>query len=130
MTTDISETRLKHLRNITLYDQSKVAIYEPEWPSMTRDKHRRDLPLPLVDELVPEVFRITVRRNADGRVLAYGSREQDGERPKRRGGEVLDAERAADLQEVVAAIRRVGDFLEAPEACVEKCIAGLPPRRL
>lgn len=120
-------------RTITLTGRAPVRIVEEEWPvlaradgdsaaaSIRRDyaRHEQAAGQGELDD-----YALRVRRHADGRVLVYGL--CDGATAwtgteSRRGGELLD--RGDD---VIAAIRRVGEDCCLPDGIIRDCIADLP----
>lgn len=111
----------QNTRTITLTDAPPVRIRELHWPRIARADWYDNVHHAQANR----ECHLYVRRHADGRHLVYGVRtsQWEGERDVR-GGEVLDADRAHDL---INAIHRVADTVEAPEHLIAEVIADLPP---
>ncbi len=111
----------KHMTvtTITLTDTRPVTVEEDDWPTVasaeawdTQYRHQAN-----------RTWTLRVRQHSDGRCIVYGvaTTQFQGEQD-RRGGEIVDT-----LEDVPAAIRRVGERLTMTDALVDECIGDLPP---
>ena len=135
----MSATTTDKTRTITLTDAHPVRIRDSVWPKIAQGQYRDH-----DNQYLSQAYRtwagnIRVRQHADGRMIVYGdyrhSTQIQGERDvDLKAGVVLEAS-----DDVVAAIRRVGDTLRdgLEEAgyehwgvhiseCVRDCIGDLP----
>jgi hypothetical protein len=124
-----AQTPPAKMRTITLTDRAPVKIREDEWPILAEasdDDYRGDPArrYQAANQGDIESWWLKVRQHADGRLLVYGgveaSRFTEG-REDWRGGELL-----AGGCDVAAAIRRVGEAGQLPDAVIRACIADLP----
>lgn len=113
-------------RTITLTDRAPIRIAEDRWPLIAsgtgRSRVNYGAPIP---DYETDGYSLRVRQHADGRAIVYGVLDASTAwtgTEDRAGGELL----AAD-DDVPAAIRRVGEYCELPDAIIRECIADLPP---
>lgn len=103
---------------ITLTDCRPVTIDKADWPvvASSRDWDGEH------EFQAFRKWRLTVRQHADGRCIVYGVHDtawpNDADR---RGGEIV-----ADLDAAPAAIVRVAESMNFPQAVTERCVADLP----
>ena len=118
-------------RTITLTDRRPVTIRQDEWPILAIGDER-DGSSHLGET---ERYTLRVRQHADGRVIVYGVHTTGKGTSSRdwRGGELwIPPTRWPILTplNMAAAIRRVGESGQFPDAVIRACIAALPAERL
>jgi hypothetical protein len=133
-TSNPTNTTEPKYRSITLTERRPVRIRENNWPIVAKgrgdsfgsrdySRHQQALSQGELDR-----YYLTVRQHADGRAIVYGSLDAASAwtgSEDRAGGETLDA--SADL---AAAVRRVGEYCQLPDAIIRECIADLPAETL
>lgn len=106
---------------ITLTDRPPLRVRKSEWPVIARaDAHNgREH-----ESQANRRWTLRVRQHSDGRTVVYGTYDSQwqGEHGAR-AGELMGAR-----GDVVAAIRRVADAIDAPDRLAQECIADLPPQ--
>jgi hypothetical protein len=113
-------------RTITLTARPPVRIVEDDWPIIASASDYAGQ----VESQASEEWGVYVRQHEDGRRIAYAYRDRGtGGMPIEyrgsRGGELLVA-----IDDIAAAIRRVGDQVGIPEHTIADCIADLPAEDL
>lgn len=108
-------------RTITLSNRPPVKVREDEWPlvasSLDYDNE--------FEFQANSKWRLKVRRHADGRAIVYGTYDTALHEPNVSAGELLSAD-----EDVVAAIRRVGEEIGASDPTIRRCIADLPAEEI
>jgi len=114
----------RRTRVVTMTDHPPVKIYEDEWPRIAKASWYNNQPA----SAASRECHLHVRRHADGRHLVYGIKTTQFEKEvDLRGGELVAA---TDGSNLIAAIHRVADTIEARDHLVAELIANLPPVEL
>ncbi len=117
-------------RTIILTNAAPVRIIQEDWPVIAHGLHESfdgeyECPANVKLEI-----NIRVRRHADGRTIIYGHYELttqwvDGHDVCRRAGYLYTDALSPD--QLIRAIRKVGDEISAVSAVVQECVSELPP---
>jgi hypothetical protein len=132
----VENSRLK----ITLTDRAPIAIKEDDWPIIaSADVFEHDGEVEAQSNRRTR-WELVVRQHEDARAIVYATYSYDSNWQNERGYDVRGGELLADSDELAAAIKRVGRWMELEEhdeqdskrweQLINDCIGDLPEQEI